>query len=116
MDYLDLTKKYGAGTDLALKIEAAVMIAVNVIAKGEDTGQTDTLGEGFSQQPDAATAHAARIAWARTALNETRRAANQIQKFVLAEHNDKTASQIDQATDVTIQKNVNAAVDLIAGV
>lgn len=65
---------------------------------------------------DGANPSAAELNWANNALMDTENVALRLLKYVIAANSSATTSQITNATDTTIQTNVDAAVDvLIAG-
>lgn len=65
---------------------------------------------------DGATPSAGEVAWAEKAINNPVGVADALLNYVLAKNNAATVSQIVNASDATIQTNVDGAVDaLIAG-
>jgi hypothetical protein len=65
---------------------------------------------------DLATPTANQVAWASSTISNPNLQAEKIMNYVLVANGSATVSQINGATDTTIQNNVNAAVDaLIAG-
>lgn len=65
---------------------------------------------------DLASPTAAQLAWASDAIANVEAQTTKLFRYVLAASSSATAAQIQNATDATIQTNVNAAVDkLITG-
>lgn len=56
-----------------------------------------------------------RIAWAKTAFENPADEANRMLMAVLAANKDATVPQIENASDMVIQTQVDAAVDIFAG-
>lgn len=102
--YTEIRDLFGDG-DLLKKVEAAIAIAAEKIAAGNDDGAP------FDQ---TAGAHDLRVKWAAAALQNTAQEAQRIYKIVLAKNAGATVANIQSATDEAIQSNVDASVDLIA--
>lgn len=66
-------------------------------------------------EPPATQNHAARVLWAKTAMANPRDEARRLALAVLAQNRSATVSQIDLATDATLQASINSAVDLLTG-
>ena len=65
-------------------------------------------------EADATANHAARLSWARGALQNPSGVASQMVWAVLAQNRAFTSAQITGADDATVQTAVNAAVNLLA--
>jgi hypothetical protein len=97
--YEELATEFGSNT-LISKIKIAVMVSADEI---------------INELPTT-TGHAERVAWAREALIDPEQMARRFWAAVLAANNSATIAAIQSATDTTIQNNVDAAVNVFAGV
>lgn len=97
--YEELATEYGANT-LINKITVAIMIAADTV-----------LNENISVN-----GHDLRVTWAKQALNDPEGQARRFWAAILAANNGATIPAIQSATDITIQGNVDAAVNIFAGV
>lgn len=102
--YLDLHSLFNE-SDLIYKVEVAVIEAARIIAQNEDN---------IAPFDQTAGVHDKRVKWAAQAIASTEQSARQIFKLVLAQNKTATVTQIRNATDATIQTNVNAMVDVLA--
>ena len=107
--YLELRGLFQQGSDLANRVETAVVVAAEMIRNLDDTA-----ANGF--EDDTGTQHALRKTWAASAFVQTGSLAQQALKAILAQNRANTVAQIDGASDATLQTAVNKAVDLLAGV
>lgn len=87
-------------TSLRSKVEVAVIIAA----------------EGISSEADATTNHAARLVWAARAFENPTMEGRKAFMAVLAANKDAPVAQITTASDIDIQTNVDAVVNVLAGV
>ena len=97
--YLELFTLRG-NPDLSQKIAVALTIAADTIR-----------GEAGSVN-----GHALRIAWAGRILNGLDREAEKALRLLLAVNKVNTVAQIQGASDSAIQSNVDAVVNILAGV
>lgn len=67
-------------------------------------------------EADTVPNHAARLVWARSAFRDPKLQAKSFLHVVLAANSNATVTQINAATDQSIQTNINAAVNVFAGV
>jgi len=95
--YLELHDQYGNG-DLLAKISTAVVVVALEI--NDELVSVDN--------------HANRLVWAKGAFSSPMATARSILPAVLAANKGATVAQINDATDVAIQNNVDAVVDLFA--
>jgi len=102
--YEELRALFGVG-ELRAKVEVAVVVAAQTIISGADTVAP------FAQ---TAGAHALRAKWANTALDSSESESVRLWKYALAANRAAAVADIRNATDSTIQTNVNGAVDAIA--
>ncbi len=86
--------------DLLRKATTAIAVAADTI-RSEATGTAN---------------HANRLVWAEKALANPKALTDQVLWAVLAANNGSTVDNITGATDSAIQTNVDAAVDVLAGV
>lgn len=87
-------------TSLRGKVEVAVIVAAEAVVN-----------------EDGATAnHANRVMWAAQAFSNPAAEAKKALMVVLAANKAATVAQITEATDPAIQSNVDAVVDVLAGV
>lgn len=108
-DYIDVHPFWTDGSDLLKRAEVAVAVSIEAIRSGEDTA-----ANGWSESPDYATAHAARMSWAAVALQNGAQYARAALKMAIAQNIGLTVAQITGASDGALQTNVNDAVDLLS--
>lgn len=97
---------FGLKNNSALKnrVATACLIAAETIRAGDDT----------VDPPWDQTNNANRLIWAAAVFDNPRREANRMFWALLAANKDATVANITGATDIAIQNNVDAAVDLFA--
>jgi len=108
--YLEIHLLYTDNSDLRKRTDVAVVVSAEIIRSGDDTG-----ANGWSELPDAATAHGKRLTWAQSFIVSPDGQAVAALKVTLAQNRSLTVSQINGASDASLQTAVNKAVDLLAG-
>ncbi len=98
--YLDLFSEGVNNSDLQDKVKFAVIVAAHTVVN-EDVGTTN---------------HANRFAWALEALRAPSEQAKIALRYMLAENKTLSIANIQIASDTAIQVNVDAAIDVMAGV
>ena len=106
--YLDLFTEAMDNSNLQDRVRVAISVSVNKVVLS-----ADTTSPPFSQ---AQGAREKRVAWAQTALPVSDRTMRAVLQLVLASNRDKTVEQIGLATDDQLQGQVDAVVDVLAGV
>lgn len=106
--YAELHDEFG-NVALRQKIEVALVVIASEIIKGDDDGAP------YAQTPDYATAHAPRLKWALTALQDTGDEAIYLHKFLFGSFNATAIASILNATDATVTTEIRNVLDEVAG-
>ena len=94
------TELFNQGSDSAFRNKVSVAVCV--------------AADGIRVEDVATANHANRLIWAKRALENPRTVAENMHFAILVANKDLTVAQIQGASDVAIQSNVDACVDVFA--